>query len=117
MTQSNFVRSIAWDLVWTFLTCGLYNIHVQSEQIKATNAMLNQEKYAFWPWAIFTLITCGIYHVYHEYRMTLDLQAVSQKENPTEAIVCAALAGFGLHIFTDCIQQTYINRYYGSERL
>ncbi len=115
--QNRFVRSIAWDLVWTFLTCGLYNIYIQSEQIKATNEMLRQEKYSFWPWLIFTILTCGIYHVYHEYRMTLDLCQLSGRENATEALICAAFAGFGLHIIADCIQQTYINQYYGSTKL
>lgn len=114
---SQFVRPIGWDIIWTLLTCGLYNLHVQNEQMKALNSMLNQEKYQFWPWAAFTLVTCGIYHVYHEYRMMLDLSLVTKKGGSTEAFMCAAFAAFGLHIIADCIQQTYINEYYGSTKL
>lgn len=114
---SQYIRSIAWDIVWTLLTCSLYNIHVQREQMKALNDMLKQEKYSFWHWAIFTLLTCGIYHVYHEYRMMLDLTLVTKKGSGTEALICAALAGFGLWLIADCVQQTYINDYYGSTKL
>ena len=113
--QSRFVRAIAWDIVWTLLTCGLYNIYIQSEQIKAVNEMLHEPKYSFWPWLLFTFFTCGLYHVYHEYRMMLDITTVTKKGSNNEAILCAIFSAFGLPIVADCIQPTYINDYYGSQ--
>jgi uncharacterized membrane protein len=114
---SEHVRSIPKDIVFTILTCGLFNLYVQSRQMKAVNAMLNQEKYSFLPWFLLTLITCGLYHIYHEYRKSTDIALVMKDHDPSEALVCIILTLFGLWIITDAIQQTHINRHYGSTRL
>ena len=111
------VRSSVWDIVWTVLTCGLYNIYVQYKQIEALNAMLKTQKYDFWPWALFTLLTCGLYHIYHEYRMSMDLTALCKDTDPNFPMLTVVLAGFGLSVVADAIQQSYINRYHGSTAL
>ena len=117
MTQPNLtsphIRSIVWDLLWAFLTFGLYNIYVQKKQMQALNDMLKQEKYSFWGWLGLSLITCGIYHIYHEYRMGSDI-ALCTKEAPANLpIVCLGLSIFGLTLVADAIQQFHINQFYG----
>lgn len=110
------VRNIAVDLIITIITCGLYNIYIQSRQINALNAMLGQQKYSFWHWFLLTLVTCGIYHIYHEYRLSTDL-VVLQKLDANEPILVVLLAIFGLSIVADAIQQSHINHYYGETGL
>ncbi len=115
--QSEHVRDIAKDIIFTLLTCGLYNIYIQAQQIKAVNAMLRQDKYSFGSWFLLTLVTCGIYHIYHEYRKTSDLCVIFKDLNENEPILTVLLAIFGMSIVADTIQQTHINRYYGSTGL
>lgn len=114
--RSEHIRSIPKDIILTLITCGLFNIYVQSRQIKALNAMLKEKKYSFGLWFLLTLITCGIYHIYHEYRTSSDLVKLCKLENH-EPILCVMLTVFGLGIITDAIEQTHINHYYGDKKL
>lgn len=117
MAQQNSVsphiRPIVWDLIWAFLTFGLYNIYVQKKQMLALNDMLKQEKYSFWAWLGLSLLTLGIYHVYHEYRMGSDIAFCNKETNPNLPIVCLGLSIFGLTLVADAIQQFHINQFYG----
>lgn len=115
--QSEHVRQIGKDIVFTILTCGLFNLYVQSRQMKAVNQMLKEEKYHFLHWFLLTLITCGIYHIYHEYRKTTDIALVMKDHDQNEALVSLLLTIFGMSLIVDAIQQTHINRYYGSTKL
>lgn len=115
--QNALVRSIVWDIVWTVLTCGLYNIYVQYKQIQAVNAMLKTQKYEFWPWLLFTALTCGLYHVYHEYRMSQDIVTLCEGSDTNLPWMTVVLAIFGFSVVADAIQQTHINKYYGSHSL
>ena len=111
------VRNIARDIVLTILTCGLFNLHVQHRQMQAVNEMLRQQKYSFGKWFLLTLATCGLYHLYHEYRKSTDRLLVMKDQNPNEPIICLLLTMFGLWIVADAIQQSHINRHYGSTAL
>lgn len=115
--QSEHVRNIAKDIIWTLLTCGLFNIYLQSRQIQAVNAMLKQQKYSFSSWFLLTLATCGLYHIYHEYRKSQDLCRMVSGLSPNEPILTVVLAIFGLALIADAIQQTHINHHFGSTAL
>ena len=115
--RSEHVRNIALDIVFTLLSCGLFNIYVNYVQMQAVNHMLKEQKYNFVHWILLTLITCGLYHIYHEYRKSTDIDRCMGKENSNEAILNVALTAFGLFIVADAIQQVQINRYYGSNAL
>jgi hypothetical protein len=115
--QSPYVRNIALDLIFTVLTCGIYNIYVNYKQMQTVNAMLGAQKYDFWPWLLFCLLTCGLYHIYHEYRMTTDLLQVLGRKDQSEAILCVVLLVCGLTPVVDAIQQYMINRHYGADFL
>lgn len=115
---SEHVRNIAVDIVLTFVLCGLWNIYVQAKQMDAVNAMIKQQKYAFWPWLGLSLITCGIWHIYHEFRMSTDIaQVMGKPKDSNDPVVALVLSIIGLSIVVDAIQQTEINRYYGSNAL
>ncbi len=114
---SEHVRNIALDIILTLVTCGLFNLYVQQRQMRAVNAMLKEQKYSFLSWCLLTLITCGIYHIYHEYRMSSDIATVMSDVNPNDTILCLVISLVGLFLVTDAIQQTHINRYFGSTKL
>jgi len=100
----------------TIVTCGLFNLWVQHRQMVALNAMLNQEKYAFLPWALLALVTCGIYHIYHEYRKSEDLSRILGRAD-NDGLIAIVLTIFGLGWINDAIQQSRINEYHGSTAL
>ena len=114
--NSEYVRSIPFDIILALVTCGLFNLWVQARQMEAVNAMIREEKYSFLPWFLFTLITCGLYHIYHEYRMSNDIASVTGGSD-NDALISIVLCIFGLALVVDAIQQSHINRYYGSNAL
>jgi len=115
--KNEYVRNIALDIILTILTCGIYNLFVQSAQINALNSMLQSQKYQFLHWLLFCLVTCGLYHIYHEYRMSEDIARLVGRDPGTDGLISVLLTSFGLHIVADAIQQTHINRFYGSTDL
>ena len=111
-----FVRSIGLDLVLTIITCGIYNLYVQYKQMEAVNYMLRENKYSWLLWLILTIITCGLYHIYHEYRKCFDIEkCLNQRSH--EPVISVVLTIFGLPFVADAVQQSMINRYYGSNAL
>lgn len=115
---TQFVRSIPKDLILTLITFGIFNLHVQSRQMQAVNAMLKEERYNFWMWLLVTIITMGLYHIYHEFRMSDDIARVLGKpEGNSDGLVSVLLTACGLFIVADAIQQSQINRYFGSQQL
>lgn len=114
---SEHVRNIAKDIIFTLLTCGIYNIYVQAKQINAVNAIIKEQKYSFGMWFLLTLVTCGLYHLYHEYRLSSDLVKHIEGLNENEAILTVGLAAFGMSLVADAIQQSHINKFYGAKGL
>lgn len=112
-----FTRSVFFDLLFTLLSCGLYNIYIQYKQIEAVNYMLEKPKYSFGRWALFSLLTCGLYHIYHEFIMSRDILEKNGKANSIELFVHVALSIFGLSMITDALQQNEINKFFGREGL
>jgi hypothetical protein len=115
--NSEHVKNIALSLILTLVTCGLYNIYWQYQQILTLNDMLKEDKYHFWPWLLLSLVTCGLYHVYHEYRLSEDIAKVCGRENRNDGLIAIVLSVFGLSFIVDAIQQSHINAYYGDDSL
>lgn len=110
----DFYVHIAWGIILSIVTCGLYNIYWNAKQFQAMNALLGRYEYKFWLWFILTICTCGIFHVYYEYKMGSDLQnylssrGLSVSQNL--AIIGLILAGLGLTVVSDAIYQVELNR-------
>jgi hypothetical protein len=109
---SEHIRGIAFVVIMSIVTCGLYNIYLQYIQIKTLNVMVKEEKYSFIKWFLLSIITCGLYHVYHEYVMAQDLVELTSADSnfPLIALVCSL---FGFSIIIDAIHQKHINEYFG----
>lgn len=110
-----FVSSIAADIFFTLITCGIYNLFVQNRQIKALNYMLKGNKYSFIKWLLLAICTCGLYHIYHQYIMSKDLDFVSGGKNPNLPVISLVLTFFGLSILADAFIQNVINEYFGAQ--
>lgn len=111
------VRNIAVDLIVTILTLYVFNLWVQHKQMLAVNAMLRQNKYSFWTWALLSLITCGIYHIYHEFRKSEDIARATGRPTSNDGLVSLILTIVGLGLVSDAIQQSRINEHFGSSAL
>ena len=108
----DMVRNIFWDIFFTLITCGLFNLYVQYCQILAINNMLNEDRYSFLKWLFFSILTFGLYHIYHEYVKGEDIDKCIGASGNT-GIICLILTICGLSIIADAIQQSHINRFYG----
>ena len=115
--KSRFIRSIVLDLLLTLITCGIYNLWVQYQQMKTVNYMLKSDKYQFLPWLLLSFITCGLYHVYHEYRKTEDICLALGKKDSNEPLVNLVLSLLAMPFIADALQQALINRYFGDDEL
>jgi hypothetical protein len=102
-------RNIALDLILTILLCGLWNLAVQSAQVKTLNYLLKTERYSFWKIYILSLLTCGIYFIYFEYKKAEEISALTGKDSDSDPILAVVLSIFGLSIVFDAIAQSKLN--------
>jgi hypothetical protein len=102
-------RNIVLDLILTILLCGLWNLAVQSAQVKTMNYLLRTERYSFWKIYILSLLTCGIYFIYFEYKKAEEISALTGKDSDSDPILAVVLSIFGLSIVFDAIAQSKLN--------
>ena len=119
MTDSKILSSehkvdIAAGIIFSVISCGLYNIYWNYRQMEAMNALLGRREFDFGKWALLTLISCGLYHIYYEYRMGTELQNwLTQNNhpvNPNLAIMGLVLSICGLTVMADAIYQHELNK-------
>ena len=111
------VRNIAVCIILSLVTCGIYNVYWQYKQMESVNDMLQEERYSFLRWFLFTLLTCGLYHIYHEYRLSTDIAKTLGRDPGNDGLIAILLSVFGLSIVVDAIQQSQINERFGSTEL
>jgi hypothetical protein len=114
---NQFGSSIVADILWSLITCGIYQLFWQARQMRALNYFLRKERFSFVKWFLLTIITCGIYHIYYEYLMAKSINEV-QMEMRTRLsnelpLLSILLSIFGLSIAADAIQQHEINKLSG----
>lgn len=107
-----YTRDIFFDLLFTLLTCGLWNLRVQYVQMEAVNWMLGRQKYNFFKWLIFSILTCGLYHFYHEFIKSKDIDLVRGIDNSNNPILHLVISIFAFSIIADALQQSEINNYF-----
>lgn len=73
--------------------------------------MLQEKKYSFLKWLLFTIITFGLYHIYHEWRMSVDLAKKLGKDEAIEGLIAILLCVCALSILIDALQQDRINEF------
>lgn len=105
---------VAAGIIFSVITCGLYNIYWNYRQMLAMNALLGRHEFDFLKWAVLTVLSCGIYHIYYEYRMGAELQNwLTQNNRPVNqnlAIIGLVLSIFGLTVVADAVYQHELNK-------
>lgn len=112
--KSQFNINIPIYLIFTILTCGLFNIYWNYVQMKACNYLLEREEFNFIQWLLLTILTCGIYHIFYQYKMGVAILEVQKRYNKNLfdalPILSCLLTAFGFSIVVDCIHQQEINK-------
>lgn len=105
---------IAAGIIFSVISCGIYNVYWNYRQMKAMNELLARPEFDFGKWAILTLLSCGIYHIYYEYRMGAELQAWLTQNghpvNPHLAVIGLILSICGLTVVADAVYQHELNK-------
>jgi hypothetical protein len=114
-TLLSMKRSIPTAVILTLITCGIYGLFWQANQMSAVNALLKEQKYSFLKWLVLTIITCGIYYIYYEYEMGQDIYELQVKNgivapNANLSVMSLILSLLSLMIVVDAIQQNEINK-------
>jgi hypothetical protein len=105
---------IVINILFSILTCGLYNIYWNYREMLAVNDLLGRKEFSFLSWSLLSMVTCGLYHIYFEYRMGRAIVELQERHGidpeyllPT---ISLTLTIFQLWIITDAIQQHEINK-------
>lgn len=110
------MSNVAMDILYTLLTCGIYDLFWMRRQFTAVNAFLGREECNFGMWLLFCICTCGLYHVYYQYHFAQLINEVQRNRelpvNVNLAAISLMLTIFGLSIVADAIQQNEINLFY-----
>jgi len=110
-------RSIAFGIIFSLITCGIYALYWQYKQMDTLNGWIGRREYSFWLWFFLSILTCGIFGIFYEYKMANGINEI-QRDNdmyydPNLPIICVILAIFGIGIASLAIQQYQINKLYG----
>jgi len=112
-TPSDAASSIPMDIVLTIITCGIFNLFWNYRQMDVFNALLEEDRFAFWEWLFLSIITCGVYHIYYEYKMGEALKQLQRKfdrpVNDNISMLALILSVFGFSIAVDAIFQDELN--------
>lgn len=105
---------IAAGIIFSLITCGIYNAYWNYRQMKAMNILLGREEFDFTKWLLLSLVSCGLYHIYYEYKMGAELQnwltANGRTVSPNLSIIGLALSVVGLTVIADAVYQHEINK-------
>lgn len=105
---------IAAGIIFSVVSCGIYNVYWNYRQMEAMNALLGRREYDFGKWALLTILSCGLYHIYYEYRMGNDLQLwLTQNNrpvNPNLAVIGLILSVCALPVLADAVYQHELNK-------
>lgn len=109
-----FRISIVQGVIFTLLTCGLYNMYWQYLQINSVNYLLGRQEFSFGRWLVFCLLTCGLYHIYWEYIFGQGIDEIQRIHNTAIRadnlpLLSVILSLVGLSLIADAIQQREIN--------
>jgi hypothetical protein len=111
--RADFEINIPAYVIFTIITCGLFNIYWNYRQMEACNYLLGRQEFDFGKWLLLTIITCGIYHIYYQYKMGSAIVEIQQKngkpENTNLPVLSLVVTIVGLTIVADCVHQNEIN--------
>jgi len=112
--ESEHKINIAAYVIFTLLTCGLFNLYWNYRQMKACNELLGREEFSFWTWLLLSMITCGIYHIFYQYKMGRAIGEIQHIRGlhvfENLPILSVIITIIGLSFVVDCIHQNEVNK-------
>ncbi len=113
---SDAIVGIAFGIILTIVTCGIYGLIWQYKQMAVLNAWLGRDDFSFGVWLLLSIVTCGVFAVYYEYKMAkgiIEIQEDNQMRVSNDLpLICVVLSLFGLSLVSLAIQQSEINKFY-----
>jgi len=101
-------------LILTILSCGIFNLYWNYQQMLSCNELIGRKEFDFWTWIILSLLTCGIYHIFYQYQMGSVILEIQDKQGtkktdilPMISVLGTVLAG---SIIVDVIHQYELNK-------
>ncbi len=101
-------------IVYTIITCGIYDLFLQYNEMMACNRLVGREEFDFGKFLLFSIITCGIYTVYYQYCMGTIILEIQRNQGKVtfENLPLVSLLGsiFGGSFIIDLIHQNELNK-------
>ncbi|MEI6521325.1 MAG: DUF4234 domain-containing protein [bacterium] len=111
---SQYKRDIGMVIVYTIITCGIYDLFLQYNEMMACNRLVGREEFDFGKFLLFSIITCGIYTVYYQYCMGTIILEIQRNQGKVtfENLPLVSLLGsiFGGSFIIDLIHQNELNK-------
>ncbi|HAH32711.1 MAG TPA: hypothetical protein DCL44_10405 [Elusimicrobia bacterium] len=109
-------RSIAEGMIFTLITCGIYNIFWNIHQMETCNELAGRQEFSPGKIILLSLVTCGIYFVYYQYCMGEIIVEIQRNRSVTPyenlPLISLVLSLCGLSIIVDAIHQHELNKFY-----
>ena len=107
-------KSVGMSLFLTIITCGIYDLIWNYDEMNTINHLLGRQELSFWKWLFLSIITCSLFHIYYEYKMALCINELQRKyqmnEDTNLGFISILLSVFGLSLVVDAIQQNELNK-------
>ncbi len=109
-------KSVAEGIIFTLVTCGIYNLFWNWHQMEACNELTGREQFSPSRVFLLSLVTCGVYFIYYQYTMGGVILEIQRKRSmpPSEnlPILSLVLSIIGMSIIVDSIHQHELNKFY-----
>ena len=108
-------KSIALNVVLTFVTCGLYGLYWLYTIAKDLNDLCVSQHQEKGPdpflVVVLSIVTCGIYHIYYMYKAGKMVSSLTKNGQhlSDDSVVLMVLAILQLSLVSYCILQSNIN--------
>jgi serine/threonine protein kinase len=105
---------LIYAIIFTILTCGLYNLYWNYKQMETCNILLGRKDFSWAIWFFGTLLSCGLYHIYYQFQMGAAIMEIQEKrkKNVFEylSFISLIVTLFGGSVVIDIIHQLEINK-------
>ena len=104
-------REILTSVIFSLITCGIYNIYWFIVLTDEINQLLGKENETSGGLAfVLNLLTCGIYGYIWSYQMGQKVDQLNKSENSYSAIIYIVMNALGLQIVNFALIQDSINK-------
>ncbi|WP_081675176.1 MULTISPECIES: DUF4234 domain-containing protein [unclassified Butyrivibrio] len=104
-------RSIALAIIFSLITCGIYNIYWFIVLTDETNVLCNRQHETSGVVAfLLSIVTCGIYSWYWAFKLGEKVDQIKGEQSSSNSILFIILQLIGLGLVVEAIAQDAINK-------